>query len=457
VDTQSQKPLAAGKHPQGLYVLFFTEMWERFSYYGMRALLVLYLVQHLQYSDSLAGSIYGAYTGLVYLTPIIGGYVADRWLGYRHSIFLGGVLMAFGHLSLAFDSESSLFLGLALLVLGNGFFKPNISTLLGTLYKDNPSLKDSGFTIFYMGINLGALFGSLLCGFIGENIGWHYGFGLAGIGMLLGLAQFHYGINPVQSGSNLQKENLRLSSHPSEDPFNLTPALTDQDKKSISVITILAIFTILFWMAFEQAGSSINLFTFRYVDRSFDLGAFLSLFFIEGTYQTIQIPASVFQSVNPLLILLLAPLVAQLWVYLERKSIHIDTVTKFIFSFVFLGTGFLVLAWGSYSIDGVITKASIAWVIFAYLFHTIGELLISPVGLSMVSKLSPPNYLGLLMGVWLLSNAIAHYSGGLLSGHLTTFGSLSNFFMIFVYTSIAGFVLLYAMKKYILSLVPGRL
>ncbi|HNC00217.1 MAG TPA: peptide MFS transporter, partial [Leptospiraceae bacterium] len=185
-------------HPKGVFILFFTEMWERFSYYGMRAILFLYLVKYFQYDDEYAGQVYGAYTGLVYLTPILGGYIADRFIGFKKAIFLGGCLMMFGHISLAFSSIEFFYLGLALLIFGNGFFKPNISTYLGNLYKDHPELKDAGFTIFYMGINLGAMFGPVLCGYLGEVYGWHYGFGLAGIGMFFGLIVFNLGIKHLK-------------------------------------------------------------------------------------------------------------------------------------------------------------------------------------------------------------------------------------------------------------------
>ena len=188
------------EHPRGIYILFFTEMWERFSYYGMRAILILYLVKFFKYEDEFAGQVYGAYTGLVYLTPILGGYIADRFIGFRKAILIGGVLMMCGHISLAFSSIEFFYLGLLLLILGNGFFKPNISTYLGTLYKDKPELKDSGFTIFYMGINLGGMFGPLLCGYLGEVYGWHYGFGLAGVGMLIGLIVFKLGCTGGSTG-----------------------------------------------------------------------------------------------------------------------------------------------------------------------------------------------------------------------------------------------------------------
>ena len=292
-------------HPKGIYILFFTEMWERFSYYGMRALLILYLVKFFKYDDECAGSIYGAYTGLVYLTPILGGYIADKLIGFKNAIFIGGTLMMCGHISLAFSSIEFFYLGLLLLILGNGFFKPNISTYLGTLYKDKPELKDSGFTIFYMGINLGGMFGPLLCGYLGEVYGWHYGFGLAGVGMFAGLIVFKLGL-PILSANELTESKSDLKQTSDE--------LTLEEKSRILVILILSVFTMFFWFAFEQAGSSMNLFADRYMERNL-LG--------------VEIPASMFQSFNAFLILLLAPFFARLWTGLIRIDKEPNTTLKF--------------------------------------------------------------------------------------------------------------------------------
>lgn len=409
------------KHPRGIAILFFTEMWERFSYYGMRAILFFYLIKHLKFSESLAGNIYGAYTGLVYFTPLIGGYIADNYLGYKKSILIGGIFMMFGHLSLALDSEKSFFIGLALLILGNGFFKPNISTLLGFLYEDKKELKDSGYTLFYMGINIGGTLGPLLCGYIGETYSWHYGFGLAGIGMFFGLIVFWFGQNHLA-----YKEKINVIEEKS--------FLTEPEKSKISAIAILSIFTMFFWFAFEQAGSSMNLFTEKYIDRK------INLFGIG------EIPASTFQSLNGIMILLFAPFFAYVWNYLNQKKINIYTAIQFFFAFFFLGIGFLILVLGSNQIAS--GKLNILYIILPFLFHTFGELCISPVGLSTVSKLAPIRYAGLLMGFWFISNAISHYVSGFVSGQMNQFQNLSDFFMIFVYTSIlAGIVLLLLSKK----------
>ncbi len=411
-------------HPTGIYILFFTEMWERFSYYGMRAILILYLVKYFNYSDEFAGRVYGAYTGLVYLTPILGGYIADRFIGFKNAIFLGGTLMMLGHVSLAISSIEFFYLGLILLILGNGFFKPNISTYLGTLYSGKPELKDSGFTIFYMGINLGGMFGPLLCGYLGEVYGWHYGFGLAGVGMFAGLIVFKIGLPTLAAN---EKSSSKLDSE------SLSQELSEIEKQRILVILILSVFTMFFWFAFEQAGSSMNLFADRYMDRN-----------LFGK----EIPASMFQSVNAFLILVLAPFFARLWIELSDRNEEPNTPKKFAFAFILLGIGFLILAFGSMDIvPGRVVKTPMLWLLLAILFHTMGELCISPVGLSMVSKLSPARLGGMLMGVWFLSNAISHYVAGFFSGKMGQFTNLSDFFLIFVYTSFSSSIILFLLNK----------
>ncbi len=420
-------------HPKGVGILFFTEMWERFSYYGMRALLFLYLVKNLNFSDELAGSIYGAYTGFVYFTPSIGGYLADQFLGYRKSILLGGFLMMCGHISLAIENNYFFMLGLFLLVIGNGFFKPNISTLLGLLYKDKPHMKDSGFTIFYMGINIGGMLGPLICGYIGETYSWHLGFGLAGLGMFFGLIVFIFG------SKYLDFQEKEKKSTPAT--LDFSPIETDR----IWAIVYLSLFSLLFWFAFEQAGSSINLFADRHTERNIaiKLPEFFSTYASEIKF---MIPASVFQSLNGFLILLFAPLFSLIWATFHKRKIKIYTGLQFFTAFLFLMIGFYILVVGSKNI--LIEKSSMYFVILAYIFHTLGELCISPVGLSTVSKLAPLRVASLLMGLWFLSNAISHYLSGYISGHMSKFSSLSVFFSIFVYTSLfACVLLLFTFKK----------
>ncbi len=416
------------KHPNGLGTLFFTEMWERFSYYGMRALLVLYLVNHLQYTDKEAGHLYGIYTSLVYLTPLIGGYLADRYLGHLKSVYLGSFLMILGHFSLALETEVTFFLGLALLILGNGFFKPNISTLLGSLYRDRPGLQDSGFTIFYMGINLGALFGPIVTGSLADYIGWHYGFGVAGVGMVLGVLIFRLGAKSFAQIRALDyNHQVKDQSVETKDNF-----------ERIVLILVMAFFSIFFWMAFEQMGSSMNLFADRYTDRV-----------VFG----FEIPTAWLQSVNPLFILLFAPLTAELWRKLGIANKDPHPLKKFSMAMFILGLGFLVLVWASWGFkEG--EKMGLFYLVFAYFWNTISELFLSPTGLSFVNKTAPAAYSSLLMGAWFSSNAIAHYLGGLFSGLMEEMGSYSQFFLLFVITSWAGGLVLYLFGIWFLKKNP---
>jgi POT family proton-dependent oligopeptide transporter len=406
------------RHPKGLPTLFFTEMWERLSYYGMRALLVLYLVKELHFTDEKAGRLYGLYTSLVYLTPIFGGFLADRYLGYRRSIYLGSILMLCGHISLAVPSLESFYLGLGLLILGNGFFKPNMSTVVGRLYENKPNLRDSGYTIFYMGINLGGLIGPIICGSLGEKVNWHYGFGAAGFGMAIGLIIFYF-------GSRNLPEHIWVNER--SKPIIMDEKLDSHFKYRVSLILLLSIFSILFWMAFEQMGSSLNLFADRYTDRSL-LG--------------IEIPASFFQSINPLFILCLSPLIAYLWKRLSFFSLNPDPILKFVISFLLLSIGFLVMVWAAKT-QNQIGMVSAWFLLGAYFFNTLSELLLSPVGLSFVSGTAPAKYVGMLMGFWFLSTAFGHYIAGYLAGYFNSFPSLADFFLFFVYTSLFGAVVLF--------------
>lgn len=415
------------KHPPSLPSLFFTEMWERFSYYGMRALLILYAVKYLQMSDSEAGKLYGAYTSLVYLSPVIGGWIADRYLGLRFSIVLGSILMGLGHLSLAFENLHFFYLGLGLLVVGNGFFKPNMSSLVGKLYIDKPELRDRGFTIFYMGINLGGFLGPLVCGALGESIGWHIGFGAAGIGMGIGLLTFLIGKKKIPHDLGRKPEkNVNTIQNPK------TNYLTKEEKRNIISILIFSFFSVFFWMAFEQAGSSMNLFADRYVNRN-----------IFGY----EIPASIFQSINPIFILIFAPLFAWIWSILNQKGLEPQTSVKFSMGLFLLSLGFLFLVMGAIEVskEGV---TSIWYLILAYLMNTWGELCLSPVGLSMVSKKSPARLGGLLMGLWFLSNSISHFLGGILAGFMEDWGLLSFFGIISLFVALAG-VLLLIIRKFL--------
>lgn len=502
-------------HPAGLLVLFFTEMWERFSYYGMRALLTLFLVSTIaeggwEWTRADAMSLYGWYTGLVYLTPILGGIIADKLTGYRKAILVGALMMTMGHASMALEivDKNFFFIGLGLMILGNGMFKPNISTMVGQLYPDNSAKKDSGYTIFYMGINAGAFLGMLLCGYIGEKIGWHLGFGLAGIFMFFGMLQFYFarryfgkiGIDPkeIQDEQNEADEIDNIAKEPKqvnavkEEIEALSPKVI---RDRLIVICVLIFFSIFFWLAFEQAGGSMNIFAADYTQRILEgnaattfkwVDAILTLFplvivtwvllglakqlfakypatiictmisFIiiwllgiwkiqrEFTALETEVAASWFQILNSFFIITLATVFSRFWEKVWNPSGPI----KFAMGLMLLGIGFIVLAYGSKDIPQGAATASVSmvWLIAAYFFHTTGELCLSPVGLSYVSKLSPKKFLGLIFGLWFASSAIANIVGGQLGGlidKITAAYSMSHFFGIFaVLPIVAGFILL---------------
>lgn len=409
------------KHPKGLYFLFFVEMWERFSYYGMRALLVLYMVKSLMLSTEKASNIYGLYTGLVYLTPLIGGYIADRYLGPRKCIFIGALLMMLGHFAMAISNISFFYCALGLLILGNGFFKSNISSIVGNLYEKDDPRRDGGFTIFYMGINIGAFLSPLMCGTLGEKFGFHYGFAAAGVGMLLGLLIYKLGENKYLKDSGLKPFQPQIVEN------NIKTALTTEEKHKIAVIFILMFFSIFFWMSFEQAGSSLTLFADRDINRMLP-------FFNK------HIPVSWFQSINPLLIMFLAPVFSKMWIDLSQKGKEPDVVTKFILGLLLAAIGFVIAIFAALSVRSG-QQASFMWLLGIYFFHTVGELCLSPVGLSAVTKLSPPGFASMLMGVWFLSSFFANLLAGSFAGkydHLKTY----EFFAIpVVILSISAFIL----------------
>jgi proton-dependent oligopeptide transporter, POT family len=386
-------------HPAGLTTLFLTEMWERFSYYGMRALLVLYMVAPagaggLGFDVSRATRVYGIYTGAVYFTNIFGGMLADSVLGARLAVLLGGIIIACGHFSMALKALPSFYAGLFLIVIGTGLLKPNISVMVGKLYREGDPRRDSGFSIFYMGINLGAMIAPLICGYIGQRISWHLGFAMAGVGMTLGLIQYvvhrkrlaHVGGRPTRKPATLVHGDAS------------TPAgLTSEDKRRLMVVIILCFFSLFFWTAFEQAGSSFNLFAERHTRAEF-LG--------------VSFPSSWFQSVNSVFILGLAPVFSFLWLRLGRRQP--SSPVKFTFGLLFVSAGMFVIAIASLFIGG--GKVSPLWLVALYFIHTIGELCLSPVGLSTVTKLSPIKMVGLMMGVWFLAASIGNYFAGTAAG-----------------------------------------
>jgi len=454
-------------HPRGLFVLFFAELWERFSFYGMRALLVLYMTKALAYADDRASGIYGAYIGFVYATPLIGGMLADRFLGYRRAIITGGILMALGHFAMAVENPVFFFGAMALIIAGNGFFKPNISTMVGSLYERDDPRRDGAFTIFYMGINVGAGLSPLACGYLGERIGWHYGFTLAGFGMLIGLGAFLWGQRLVGNvGLPPRPEAFREKLGGGPKPHVLLAGIVlfvpfaaymltrpawvttgvyltgplfvgyiiyeamrgpRNERGKLFVVLSLILFSITFWACFEQAGSSMNLFTDRHVDRT-----------VFGW----EVPTTWFQSVNPAFIILLAIPFSSLWIRLGRKGKNPTAPVKFGLGLLQLAAGFvaMVLAAGEAANGGT---SSLVWLVLAYSLHTTGELCLSPVGLSTVTKLSPARLVGLMMGIWFLSNAFA----GVLSGQIAALtgaeaGYRRVFEMIVYFAGGAGVLLL---------------
>ena len=476
-------------HPRGLMTLFFTEMWERFSYYGMRALLVLYLVKALGYSRSDALELYGIYTGLVYLTPLAGGYLADRYLGMRQGAVIGAIVMMLGHFAMAF--EPLLHSALGLLIVGNGFFKPNTSSMVGRLYREHDPRRDGGYTIFYMGVNLGALFSPLVAGTLGERIGWHWGFASAGVGMAIGLATLlrwqgllgDAGLRPGQKAISRRDWGVILLVSAASVPgvflaiqiWNLvsgvitplplaaklvlalgitgavgwlparfsgrdpgTQPLTRADWNAILAICVVVFFVIFFWMGFEQAGGTMNLFADKQTDRH---------------VFSWEIPASWFQSVNPLGIVLLAPAFSMIWTKLDRSKYAISDPTKQALGMMVLGLGFVVLAIAQGRAEQFGTVGP-QWLIAVYLVHTIGELMLSPVGLSMVSKLAPARFASLLMAVWLFSSAVANYLSGTLEAMLA--GSGIPLYWFLVGSSFGAGLILLGLTPWLGILTRGR-
>lgn len=418
-----------GGHPRGLTTLFFTEMWERFSYYGMRALLTLYLTKAMGYDEKVAATIYGAYTGSVYLMSVPGGWIADNVLGTRNAVFYGGILIAMGHFSMALPTSISFFLGLILIVLGTGLLKPNVSAVVGELYNQEDQRRDAGFSIFYMGINLGAFIAPIICGYLGEKINWHLGFGMAGIGMTLGLIQYylgrdrlaHVGHPPNQTSEETKRKAVTgailmivisaavgvLFFGPSwitENKFWIMVGslviflvwlfasyLKPEEKKPVAVIVILFVFSIIFWATFEQAGSSFTLFADRFTNRS-----------IFGY----EFPTSWYQSVNSIFLILLAPVFS--WLWLKMANRQPSSPVKFSMGLLFVGFGALLLVLASLLlVNG--SKVGPWWLVGVYLSQTIGELCLSPVGLSTTTKLAPARLTGLMMGVWFLSISFGNF------------------------------------------------
>lgn len=381
-------------HPKGLFLLFSIEMWERFSYYGMRALLVLYMVQQLAFSTEKASNIYGLYTGFVYLTPLLGGYIADRILGQRKCISIGAILMFIGLALLAIDNAFLFIPALTIMIVANGFFKSNISTIVGMLYGNDKQKQDSGFTIFYMGINLGAFFSPLVCGTIAHYIGFKYGFMAAGIGILIGYITYKLGENSLLGEHGLKP--VKTLDKTVESKEN---SLTSEECKRIYALFLLMIFSIFFWISFEQAGCSLTLFAEYSTNRQF--GKFI-------------IPTGYFQSLNPLFIITLAPLISILWNTLNQYKKEPTSVDKFCISLLLISiAGFIMFAAAHFAQNSLVSPL---WLVVIYLIMTLAELCLSPIGLSLVTKLSPAKFASLLMGTWFLSSFIGNLSAGIFAG-----------------------------------------
>ncbi len=427
-----KEPEFAG-HPKGLYMLFFAEMWERFSYYGMRALLIFYLTKHWLFDDGKANLIYGAYTSLVYITPVLGGYIADRYLGQRKAVLFGGLLLAFGHSLMAVEGVGGqsdptinvFWLALAFIIVGSGFLKANISVMVGQLYKLTDVRRDGAYTVFYMGINVGAAIGTILVGYLGETIGWGYGFGLAGIGMIAGLIVFVLGKKALNGAGEAPAplsrskeatlygvgvaavaviwalvqyqdviQTLLIISGLGLLGYVLFQAfkLDKEPRERIFAILFLIALNPIFWGLFEQAGGSMSLFTDRFVDRS-------------------GVPASLFQSINPIYIILLAPFFAMLWVSLGKRGLEPSAPAKFGIALLQMGFANLVLVWGAAAM-GIDVMVPVLFVFLYYLFATMAELCLSPVGLSAMNRLAPSFMASLIMGAWFYMTAVGNFVAG---------------------------------------------
>ncbi|MBI5208791.1 MAG: peptide MFS transporter [Elusimicrobia bacterium] len=417
-------------HPTGLYVLFFTEMWERFSYYGMRALLVYYMTKHLLFAQEKASHIYGLYTGFVYFTPFFGGILADRVLGQRRTVIVGGVLMAIGHFLMAF--EPAFFPALVFLILGNGCFKPNISTQVGNLYAPGDRRRDRAFSIFYVGINLGAFFSPLVCGTLGEVYGWHYGFAAAGVGMVIGLVIYILGQKHL-APDNIMKKAAAGEAAPEK--------LEKDDISKILALVVLCLFNIVFWATYEQQGNTMALWADQNTDRR-----------IFGW----EMPASWFQAFNPAMIFLFTPLLTWWWGWQARRGKEPASVTKMAIGCILLGVSFLVMIPPARAVGAGGGSASLWWLTACTLILTFGELYLSPVGLSLVTKVAPARMVSMLMGMWFLSSFFGNYMCGYIGGFWEKMSKESFFIMLACLSCGAGLGMLAVLKPLKRAIGHGR-
>ena len=420
-------------HPKGLFILFFTELWERFSYYGMRAILVLYIISSatgdnpgLGWTNEDALALYGWYTMAVYVVSIPGGILADKLLGQKKTVMLGGILLCIGHGILAVEQMWAFYAGLVLIVLGVGGLKPNISTMVGGLYAQGDERRDKGFTIFYIGINVGAFASSLLVGYIGETYGWHYGFGLAGIGMLIGQAVYVWGQKYLQGVGDYIGTSNTVDAELAKKP------LTAIEKDRVKVMLLSFLIVIIFWGAFEQAGGLMNIYTKEKIDRV-----------VFGW----EIPASVFQSVNAFFIMTLGTLVAGIWAKRKLRGKESSSLFKMALGVIIMGSGFLFMTMAAIEAGGADDgKAALVWLILAYLFHTVGELCASPVALSFITKLAPVKYASIMMGVYFAATGFGNKVAGLIGEASATASELEIFTGIAIFCVIFGGLIIALLK-----------
>jgi len=426
-------------HPAGLYVLFFTELWERFSYYGMRAILVLFLVAETTsanpgfgWTNEQALALYGWYTMLVYLASIPGGILADRLLGQKRTVMLGGLLLCAGHGILAVEALWAFYTGLGLIIMGVGCLKPNISTMVGGLYRPGDDRRDKGFTIFYIGINIGAFLSALVVGYVGETYGWHYGFGLAGIGMLLGQVMYLFGQRYLKGVG----EFIGTADSPDREAYNRPLTKVEIDRMKVMFLSFLLV--IIFWGAFEQAGGLMNLYAEQKTNRML-LG--------------FEVPASWFQSVNAFFIITLGTAVANFWYRWKKKGREGSSLFKMAWGVMIMGWGFLFMTAASVQYQQV-GEAAMIWLVLAYLFHTVGELCASPVALSFITKLAPVKYASFMMGAYFAATGLGNKIAGLLGEWAQSAGELEIFTGIAVFCTLVGLIVL-AMLKPLKRLTHG--
>lgn len=401
-----EQDIVKQSQPKGLWLICATEAFERFSYYAMRALLILYFVYALKIERADASNLYGTFTSLVYLSGIIGGYVADKFIGQKQSIIWGALMIIAGQFMLGFENIGIIYTALGFLIMGNGFFKISITTLVGTLYEKKDPRRDGGFTIFYMFVNLGAFLAGIIGGGIGEKFGYRYGFWLAGVAMIIGLLIFMWGKEKYFAG----KGDKPVKVDAAKKEVKKVP-LTPEEKRKIAVIFILAFFVIFFWTAFEQSGAALNLFAYEHTNRMINLFGW-----------SWEVPATWFQSLNPVFVVLLAPLFSKLWIDLAKKAKEPSSPAKFVIALWLLAIGYAILLMAAMQM-GPGVKVNMFYLVFAYGAFTMGELCLSPVGLSLVTKLAPVQFVGILMAVWKTANAASNKLAGFYS---SLFGKISN-------------------------------